>query len=94
MNDGKISEDSIVFIQDKRCIWARGKEYTGNLALDYNKESKIATLMTADGESIVDFVDKDEYIDFKSTFINFVANEYAVFKNNINTSLTTVTDEL
>lgn len=33
MNDGKISEDSIVFIQDpnKRCIWARGAEYAGSL---------------------------------------------------------------
>lgn len=33
LNDGKISEDSIVFIQDpnKRCIWARGAEYAGSL---------------------------------------------------------------
>ena len=34
LNDGKISEDSIVFIQDpnKRCIWARGVEYAGSLS--------------------------------------------------------------
>ena len=34
LNDGKISEDSIVFIQDpnKRCIWARGTEYAGSLS--------------------------------------------------------------
>lgn len=27
LNDNKINGDSIVFIQDKPCIWARGKEY-------------------------------------------------------------------
>lgn len=30
--NGKISEDSIVFIQDKHCIWARGEEYGGDTA--------------------------------------------------------------
>ena len=25
--DKKIREDAIVFVQDKPCIWARGKEY-------------------------------------------------------------------
>jgi hypothetical protein len=27
LDDDRISSDSIVFIQDKPCIWARGKEY-------------------------------------------------------------------
>lgn len=27
LRDGRILDDSIVFIQDKNCIWARGKEY-------------------------------------------------------------------
>lgn len=88
MGDGKISEDSIVFVQDKHCIWARGKEYTGNLILDYNKDTKIATLKTADGESIVSFVDKDEYTGFKSQFINFVNAEYLPFKNDVYTQFT------
>ena len=26
-NANEIPEDSIVFIQDRHCIWARGKEY-------------------------------------------------------------------
>ena len=88
LNDGKISEDSIVFIQDKHCIWARGEEYAGNLILDYDKDTKIATLKTADGESIVGFVDKDEYTGFKSQFINFVNAEYLPFKNNVYTQFT------
>lgn len=91
LNDGKISEDSIVFIQDKHCIWARGEEYAGNLTLDYDKDTKIATLKTADGESIVDFVDKDEYTGFKSQFINFVNAEYLPFKNNVYTQFTITT---
>lgn len=39
LNNNKISEDSIVFIQDKPCIWARGKEYVcigPNTAVDPN----------------------------------------------------------
>lgn len=27
LRDGKVSNDNIAFIQDKRCIWARGNEY-------------------------------------------------------------------
>lgn len=30
LNNGDIPEDAIVFIQDKGCIWARGKEYFGS----------------------------------------------------------------
>jgi hypothetical protein len=29
LTNGNIPEDAIVFIQDKGCIWARGKEYLG-----------------------------------------------------------------
>ena len=55
-----ILPDTIVFIKDKRCIWARGNEYAGNLTLDYDKETHTATLKTADGETIVEFTDKTE----------------------------------
>lgn len=56
--------------------------------MDYDKDTKIATLKTADGESIVNFVDKDEYTGFKSQFINFVNAEYLPFKNNVYTQFT------
>ena len=56
--------------------------------MDYDKDTKIAALKTADGESIVDFVDKDEYTGFKSQFINFVNAEYLPFKNNVYTQFT------
>jgi len=59
--------------------------------LDYDKDTKIATLKTAAGESIVSFVDKDEYTGFKSQFINFVNAEYLPFKNNVYTQFTITT---
>lgn len=75
-----ILPDTIVFIKDKRCIWARGNEYAGNLTLDYDEETHTATLKTADGEPIVEFTDKQDYTEFKSQFINFFNREYAPFK--------------
>lgn len=75
-----ILPDTIVFIKDKRCIWARGNEYAGNLTLDYDEETHTATLKTADGEPIVEFTDKQDYAEFKSQFINFFNREYAPFK--------------
>jgi hypothetical protein len=53
LRDGRILDDSIVFIQDKNCIWARGKEYVcdGPYTTDTDNDGTV-TLKRGDGTVI------------------------------------------
>ena len=54
LNDGRILDDSIVFIKDKRCIWARGREYICDGPYTTNTDdSGNVTLTKGDGTLIL-----------------------------------------
>ena len=94
LDNGDIPEDAIVFIQNKRCIWARGSEYAGSLTLNYNEETHTATLKTADGEPIVEFTDKRDYDTFKQYFGRFLEEVYTPFAATTNTTLREHSDDI
>lgn len=62
LNDNEIPEDSIVFIQDKLCIWAHGKEYICNGPYTADKDGQslkfkngndtVVLTVTLDGNTI------------------------------------------
>ena len=60
LRDGRILDDSIVFIQDKNCIWARGKEYVcdGPYTTDTGIDGTV-TLKRGDGTVIFKIGQKD-----------------------------------
>lgn len=63
LENDRILPDTIVFIQDKRCIWARGKEYTGNVSISVDGETDTISIFDADGNEIYSarFVHKEDY---------------------------------
>ena len=68
LDDGRILDDSIVFIQDRRRIWARGKEFNCNT--DVQIEGNTINIVTSDGELVQteDFVTVDDFNAFLSRY--------------------------
>lgn len=68
LDNGRILDDSIVFIQDRRRIWARGKEFNCNT--DVQIEGNTINIVTSDGELVQteDFVTVDDFNAFLSRY--------------------------
>lgn len=63
----EIPEDSIVFIQDKPCIWARGKEYVCDGPLTSSVENNTLTFTNGKDETIFEFEQKGGTITVKDS---------------------------
>lgn len=59
--DGKISDESLVFVQDARCIWARGVKYDCNTRVQI--EGNTISVLDSDSNVVLsaNFATKDEF---------------------------------
>ena len=94
LRDGRILDDSIVFIQDKNCIWARGKEYVcdGPYTTDTGIDGTV-TLKRGDGTVIFKIGQKDGIIDIIDGDGNINRAVYAT-KDYIDSSMLSKQDKL
>ena len=81
LEDGRILDDSIVFIQDKRCIWARGKEYVcdGPYTTNTDSDGNI-TLKRGDGTIIFKIGQKNGILSISDENGNINTTTYATKK--------------
>lgn len=81
LNDGRILDDSIVFIKDKRCIWARGREYICDGPYTTNTDdSGNVTLTKGDGTLILRISQQDGVISITDSEGNVSTSAYATKK--------------
>lgn len=97
LNDGKISEDSIVFIQDVLRIWARGKEYvcsglTGSIAPTEDGVGSVITLQDALGNSRTATVTNKSTVDLLTQTVEGIHTTVQSLSSNVNELSTTIDD--
>lgn len=94
LDDNRILDDSIVFIQDKKCIWARGKEYIcdGPYTTDTDDNGTV-TLRKGNGDMIFKISQKDGKISITDSAGNVNSATYAT-KKYIDDSIRTKQDKL
>lgn len=94
LRDGRILDDSIVFIQDKNCIWARGKEYVcdGPYTTDTDNDGTV-TLKRGNGTVIFKIGQKDGVISIVDEDGNINNAVYAT-KNYVDSSIQSKQDKL
>lgn len=94
LRDGRILDDSIVFIQDKNCIWARGKEYVcdGPYTTDTDVDGNV-TLKRGDGTVIFKIGQKDGAISIIDEAGNINRAIYAT-KDYIDSNIRSKQDKL
>lgn len=81
LNDGRILDDSIVFIKDKRCIWARGREYICDGPYTTNTDdSGNVTLTKGDGTLILRISQQNGVISITDSEGNVSTSTYATKK--------------
>ena len=94
LRDGRILDDSIVFIQDKNCIWARGKEYVcdGPYTTDTDVDGTV-TLKRGDGTVIFKIGQKDGVVSIVDEYGNINRAIYAT-KDYVDASIYSKQDKL
>ena len=94
LKDGRILDDSIVFIQDKNCIWARGKEYVcdGPYTTDTDNDGTV-TLKRGDGTVIFKIGQKDGVVSIVDEDGNINRAIYAT-KDYVDASIQSKQDRL
>ena len=94
LRDGRILDDSIVFIQDKNCIWARGKEYVcdGPYTTDTGIDGTV-TLKRGDGTVIFKIGQKDGVVSIVDEYGNINRAIYAT-KDYVDASIYSKQDKL
>lgn len=94
LKDGRILDDSIVFIQDKNCIWARGKEYVcdGPYTTDTDVDGTV-TLKRGDGTVIFKIGQKDGVVSIVDEYGNINRSVYAT-KDYVDASIYSKQDKL
>lgn len=94
LQDGRILDDSIVFIQDKNCIWARGKEYVcdGPYTTDTDVDGTV-TLKRGDGTVIFKIGQKDGVVSIVDEYGNINRSIYAT-KDYVDASIYSKQDRL
>ena len=78
LNDEKIRQDSIVFIQDKPCIWARGKEYVCDGPNTADIQNGTFTFKNGKDEIIFSASQKDGVMTLTDGNGNVVSQEYVL----------------
>lgn len=80
LSQEKVREDAIVFIQDKPCIWARGKEYVCDGQYTSNIEGNILTFKNNSDDVIFTLSQSDGTITFTDSNGNAVTGSYVLDK--------------
>lgn len=87
--DQKIREDAIVFVQDKPCIWARGKEYVCDGPNTADIQNETFTFKNGKDEIIFSASQKDGVMTLTDGSGNVVSQEY-VLKDWFDSTIRTI----
>lgn len=78
LKNNEISQDSIVFIQDKACIWAHGKEYICDGPITTSTEGQSLKFKNGDDSVIFSINTNENTLTFTDQNGNTISNAYAL----------------
>lgn len=96
----QISEDSIVFIQDKPCIWARGKEYVCDGPYSSNIQNNVLNFRNVNNSIVFTITQNNGVLTLRDSDGNELSTEYVSknqfdnFQRSINSRLDTKVDSI